>query len=401
MRAANFFGCLDSRWARGETSPRWTKALRQTAPKGAPNCGSPTTWIWPCISLTTWMPSCILMGEHPVRSGESCQCQRFRPAARSEASSIAGDHVRVGLNRSCWWSLPGVPLAITPGRQSRRCGSVCLASGHRVAARGVGRTPLRPGIPLRQAAHHLPARHRPGRRFATTTRTPRAPSISAEHGSAPATWACRPCRSSPFGFGLRRTPSSLLSATLQTQSGDLRERRAPHQRGDYQHRRPPGHGKVVAAYIRDLVGSLTRPVRELKGFQRVTLQPERNAPHLRSPCGKATWPSPAPMARLGPNQAGSSSGWRPTAAANTPCKGNSAWSNPLRRVERQKNSVTAYPSALAGDEIPRLSEKSRLKPTGCQPVRRTFRCREAGISNPRRYGGSAALSKFLRFLPSP
>ena len=31
--------------------------------------------------------------------------------------------------------------------------------------------------------------------------------------------------------------------------------------------------EVVQLYIRDLVGSVTRPVKELKGFQRVTLAP--------------------------------------------------------------------------------------------------------------------------------
>jgi beta-glucosidase len=31
--------------------------------------------------------------------------------------------------------------------------------------------------------------------------------------------------------------------------------------------------EVVQLYIRDLVASMTRPVKELKGFQRVTLQP--------------------------------------------------------------------------------------------------------------------------------
>ena len=31
--------------------------------------------------------------------------------------------------------------------------------------------------------------------------------------------------------------------------------------------------EVVQLYIRDLVGNVTRPVRELKGFQRVRLQP--------------------------------------------------------------------------------------------------------------------------------
>ena len=31
--------------------------------------------------------------------------------------------------------------------------------------------------------------------------------------------------------------------------------------------------EVVQLYIRDLVGSVTRPVRELKGFQKITLKP--------------------------------------------------------------------------------------------------------------------------------
>jgi beta-glucosidase len=31
--------------------------------------------------------------------------------------------------------------------------------------------------------------------------------------------------------------------------------------------------EVVQLYIRDLVGSVTRPVRELKGFRRVNLEP--------------------------------------------------------------------------------------------------------------------------------
>jgi beta-glucosidase len=31
--------------------------------------------------------------------------------------------------------------------------------------------------------------------------------------------------------------------------------------------------ETVQLYIRDLVGSITRPVKELKGFQQITLQP--------------------------------------------------------------------------------------------------------------------------------
>ena len=34
--------------------------------------------------------------------------------------------------------------------------------------------------------------------------------------------------------------------------------------------------EVVQMYVRDLVSSVTRPVKELKGFQKVSLQPGRN-----------------------------------------------------------------------------------------------------------------------------
>ncbi len=34
-----------------------------------------------------------------------------------------------------------------------------------------------------------------------------------------------------------------------------------------------GGDEIVQLYVQDLAGSLTRPVRELKGFRRVTLEP--------------------------------------------------------------------------------------------------------------------------------
>jgi beta-glucosidase len=37
---------------------------------------------------------------------------------------------------------------------------------------------------------------------------------------------------------------------------------------------PHAGTEVVQLYIRDLVGSVTRPVKQLRGFQRVTLQPD-------------------------------------------------------------------------------------------------------------------------------
>jgi beta-glucosidase len=75
----------------------------------------------------------------------------------------------------------------------------------------------------------------------------------------------------PFGFGLSYTSFSLsaprLSATKigiggkTSVSVDVRNSGA--REGD----------EVVQLYIRDKVSSVTRPVKELKGFQRVTLKP--------------------------------------------------------------------------------------------------------------------------------
>jgi beta-glucosidase len=75
----------------------------------------------------------------------------------------------------------------------------------------------------------------------------------------------------PFGFGLSYTSFSLsaprLSATRIGTGGktsvsvDVRNTGA--REGD----------EVVQLYIRDKVSSVTRPVKELKGFQRVTLKP--------------------------------------------------------------------------------------------------------------------------------
>jgi beta-glucosidase len=75
----------------------------------------------------------------------------------------------------------------------------------------------------------------------------------------------------PFGFGLSYTTFRLsnlrLSATRIAPSASLQVSVDVENTG-----RRAGD-EVVQLYIRDLVGSRVRPVRELKGFQRVTLQP--------------------------------------------------------------------------------------------------------------------------------
>ena len=75
----------------------------------------------------------------------------------------------------------------------------------------------------------------------------------------------------PFGFGLSYTTFAYsdisLSQTSMNMQGVLTASVNVTNTGAY-----PG-GEVVQLYIRDLVGSTTRPVKELKGFERIYLQP--------------------------------------------------------------------------------------------------------------------------------
>lgn len=73
----------------------------------------------------------------------------------------------------------------------------------------------------------------------------------------------------PFGFGLTYTHFDYANLKLshETLQGELEVSAEVTNSG------PCAGVEVVQLYVRDLVGSLTRPIRELKGFQRVLLQP--------------------------------------------------------------------------------------------------------------------------------
>src|SRR5258705_6854840 len=75
----------------------------------------------------------------------------------------------------------------------------------------------------------------------------------------------------PFGYGLSYTQFKITNLQLSAQrirtSGNLTVTVDVENVG-----KRPGD-EVVQLYIRDLAASMTRPVKELKGFQRVTLQP--------------------------------------------------------------------------------------------------------------------------------
>jgi beta-glucosidase len=61
--------------------------------------------------------------------------------------------------------------------------------------------------------------------------------------------------------------------------------------------------EVVQLYVRDLVGSITRPVKELKGFQRVSLQPgEAQTVHFEIPVNELAFIGPDLVSIVEPGQ---------------------------------------------------------------------------------------------------
>ena len=73
----------------------------------------------------------------------------------------------------------------------------------------------------------------------------------------------------PFGYGLTYTSFDYSDLKLSSEKlrGSLEVSAEIRNTGDR------AGSEVVQLYVRDLVGSMTRPVRELKGFQRIELQP--------------------------------------------------------------------------------------------------------------------------------
>lgn len=75
----------------------------------------------------------------------------------------------------------------------------------------------------------------------------------------------------PFGYGLSYTTFTYgkpsLSADTLRRTGSLQVSVTVNNTGDY------AGEEVVQLYVRDLVGSVTRPVKELKGFRKIRLEP--------------------------------------------------------------------------------------------------------------------------------
>lgn len=75
----------------------------------------------------------------------------------------------------------------------------------------------------------------------------------------------------PFGYGLSYTEFEISEPRLKKQSIAIDE--STHVEVDVTNRGELSGDEVVQLYVRDLVSSVTRPVKELKAFQRVTVDP--------------------------------------------------------------------------------------------------------------------------------
>jgi beta-glucosidase len=75
----------------------------------------------------------------------------------------------------------------------------------------------------------------------------------------------------PFGYGLSYTTFKL--SNLQLSAPRIRSADRLTVSVDVENSGTRAGDEVVQLYVRDVVASMTRPVKELKGFQRVTLQP--------------------------------------------------------------------------------------------------------------------------------
>ncbi len=247
---------------RAEDVTPLSDALRQTAPQDVELWFAETSDL--SLHLTHQFDAAVLlMGEHPSRSGENCNVSDLGlPPGQAEfveAMTALGKPLVLVV-------FAGRPLAIA--RQTALADAVLYA--------------WHPGIEGGAALGEvLFGREAPGGRLPITF--PRATGqvpIYYNHKNSGRPVGLNgqfrtryldllPAPLFPFGYGLTYTQFEYadLKVSHETLRGALEVSAEVTNIG------PRPGVEVVQLYVRDLVGSLTRPIRELKGFQRVRLQP--------------------------------------------------------------------------------------------------------------------------------
>ena len=206
----------------------------------------------------------IVVGEHPNRSGEASSITTLDlPAGQRELIFAAHD---AGL-RIILVALAGRPLAIT--REVLLADAVLYAwqpgveGGHAVADLLFGQAAPSGKLPISipRTVGQVPvyySRKNSGRALEPV-------GFTMGYIDLPVTPLY------PFGYGLSYTTFSYQDLEVATPRVSLDGQAAFS--AEITNCGPRSGTEVVQLYVRDLVGQVTRPVKELKGFQRVTLEP--------------------------------------------------------------------------------------------------------------------------------
>ncbi|NWG34688.1 MAG: glycoside hydrolase family 3 C-terminal domain-containing protein [Chloroflexi bacterium] len=260
--------------ARGELFGTWTpdgraedvtpldEALRQTAPN------SVELWFAETSDLALHLAHhadavVLLLGEHPARSGENCNISDLSlPPGQAEfvqAMAALGKPLALVV-------FAGRPLAITSQVQVVDAALYAWHPGIEGGAAlgeilfGIASPSGRLPITFPRATGQIPIYY--NRKNSGRPINPQG-EFRTRYLDLP------PSPLFPFGFGLTYTRFEYSNLTLS--SDTLRGALAIS--AEVTNIGACAGTEVVQLYVRDLIGSLTRPIRELKGFQRITLQP--------------------------------------------------------------------------------------------------------------------------------
>lgn len=206
----------------------------------------------------------IVVGEHPARSGEASSIATLDlPAGQRELVTAAHD---AGL-RIILVVLAGRPLSIT--REVEMADAVLYAwhpgieGGHAIAdllfgaAAPSGKLPITFPRTVGQVPLYYSRKN--------TGRPAQPDSFTNGYIDLP------PTPLFPFGFGLGYT--NFAYSNLQVHTPRFGRQGQGEFSAELTNSGATAGTEIVQLYVRDLVGQVTRPVKELKGFQRVTLKP--------------------------------------------------------------------------------------------------------------------------------
>ncbi len=240
------------------------EAIREAAPQGVK-----------VLPLTPWSDQAIyrarvadvaviVVGEHPARSGEASSISTLDlPAGQREMIAAAHD---AGL-RIVLVVIAGRPLSIT--REVEMADAVLYAwhpgveGGHAIADLLFGQASPSGRLPITfpRTVGQVPMYY--GRK--NSGRPPRADRDSTGYIDLPFTPLF------PFGYGLSYTTFQYEDLRVHTPAFTT------SGQGEFSVRitnsGERAGSEIVQLYVRDLVGQVTRPVKELKGFQKINLRP--------------------------------------------------------------------------------------------------------------------------------